>query len=134
MLSPASFPAQSLDTGERWTVFSGKRFQHRPETFGVTPFRRAGSPMALDEAAAELRLHPKSRPSRVSPRTAAPKLARLRRSTMPRTTRPRIRLLAALAVLSGLGLVAASPATADTSLYHEQYRPQFHFTPAENWM
>jgi levanase len=52
---------------------------------------------------------------------------------MPTTTRPRRRLLAALAVLSGLGLVAASPATADT-LYHEQYRPQFHFTPAQNWM
>ncbi|MBC9730772.1 glycoside hydrolase family 32 protein [Streptomyces sp. TRM68367] len=52
---------------------------------------------------------------------------------MSRTTRPRRRLLAALAVLSGLGLVAASPAMADT-LYHEQYRPQFHFTPAQNWM
>ncbi|MGW2618321.1 GH32 C-terminal domain-containing protein [Streptomyces sp. NPDC001500] len=52
---------------------------------------------------------------------------------MSRTTRPRRRLLAALAVLSGLGLVAASPATADT-LYHERYRPQFHFTPAQNWM
>ncbi|MFJ9909323.1 GH32 C-terminal domain-containing protein [Streptomyces sp. NPDC101152] len=52
---------------------------------------------------------------------------------MSRMSRPRRRLLAALAVLSGLGLVAASPATADT-LYHEQYRPQFHFTPALNWM
>ncbi|WP_416984421.1 GH32 C-terminal domain-containing protein [Streptomyces sp. T028] len=52
---------------------------------------------------------------------------------MSRTIRPRRRLLAALAVLSGLGLVAASPATADT-LYHEQYRPQFHFTPAQNWL
>jgi levanase len=52
---------------------------------------------------------------------------------MSRTIRPRRRLLAALAVLSGLGLVAASPAMADT-LYHEQYRPQFHFTPAQNWM
>ncbi|MGW5659516.1 GH32 C-terminal domain-containing protein [Streptomyces sp. NPDC003758] len=52
---------------------------------------------------------------------------------MSRTTRPRRILLAALAVLSGLGLVAASPAMADT-LYHEQYRPQFHFTPAQNWM
>lgn len=53
---------------------------------------------------------------------------------MSRTLRPRRRLLAALAVLSGLGLVAASPATADTGLYHEQYRPQFHFTPDRNWM
>ncbi|MFJ8104813.1 GH32 C-terminal domain-containing protein [Streptomyces sp. NPDC096132] len=52
---------------------------------------------------------------------------------MSRTIRPRRRLLAALAVLSGLGLVAASPAMADTA-YHEQYRPQFHFTPAQNWM
>lgn len=52
---------------------------------------------------------------------------------MSRTTRPRRRLLAALAVLSGLGLIAASPAMADT-LYHEQYWPQFHFTPAQNWM
>lgn len=52
---------------------------------------------------------------------------------MPTTTRPRRRLLAATAVLSGLGLVVASPAAADT-LYHEQYRPQFHFTPAQNWM
>ncbi|MEH0551175.1 GH32 C-terminal domain-containing protein [Streptomyces sp. B21-101] len=52
---------------------------------------------------------------------------------MSRTVRPRRRLLAALAVLSGLGLVAASPATA-VPLYHEQYRPQFHFTPAQNWM
>ncbi len=52
---------------------------------------------------------------------------------MSRTVRPRRRLLAALAVLSGLGLVAASPAMADT-LYHERYRPQFHFTPDRNWM
>jgi fructan beta-fructosidase len=52
---------------------------------------------------------------------------------MSRTIRPRRRLMAALAVLSGLGLVAASPAMAD-SLYHEQYRPQFHFTPDRNWM
>lgn len=52
---------------------------------------------------------------------------------MSRTTCPRRRLLAALAVLSGLGLIGASPAMADT-LYHEQYRPQFHFTPAQNWM
>ncbi|MFF6802779.1 GH32 C-terminal domain-containing protein [Streptomyces sp. NPDC012616] len=52
---------------------------------------------------------------------------------MSRTLRPRRRLLAAVAVLSGLGLVAASPAVADT-LYHEPYRPQFHFTPAQNWM
>ncbi|MFE5406825.1 GH32 C-terminal domain-containing protein [Streptomyces sp. NPDC056580] len=52
---------------------------------------------------------------------------------MSRTTRPRRRLLTALTVLSGLGLLAATPAAADT-LYREQYRPQFHFTPAQNWM
>ncbi|GAB2718683.1 GH32 C-terminal domain-containing protein [Streptomyces bullii] len=38
-----------------------------------------------------------------------------------------------MAVLSGLAVLAASPAAADTP-YHEQYRPQFHFTPAQNWM
>ncbi|MFJ8363489.1 GH32 C-terminal domain-containing protein [Streptomyces sp. NPDC093984] len=52
---------------------------------------------------------------------------------MSTTARPRRRLLAALSVLSGLSLFAASPAAADT-LYHEQFRPQFHFTPAQNWM
>ncbi|MEY9840850.1 GH32 C-terminal domain-containing protein [Streptacidiphilus sp. EB103A] len=52
---------------------------------------------------------------------------------MSRPTRRSRSLLAATAVLSGLALVASSPATADT-LYHEQYRPQFHFTPAQNWM
>ncbi|WP_405730637.1 GH32 C-terminal domain-containing protein [Streptomyces sp. NBC_01537] len=52
---------------------------------------------------------------------------------MSASLRPRHRLLAALAVVSGMALLAASPATAGT-LYHEQYRPQFHFTPAENWM
>ncbi|WP_406436913.1 GH32 C-terminal domain-containing protein [Streptomyces sp. NBC_00631] len=52
---------------------------------------------------------------------------------MSRTTRPRRRLLTALAALSGLGLLVASPASAAT-LYQETYRPQFHFTPAQNWM
>ncbi|MET7489903.1 GH32 C-terminal domain-containing protein [Streptomyces sp. NPDC005538] len=52
---------------------------------------------------------------------------------MSPTTRPRRRLLTALTVLAGLGLLAATPAAADT-LYQEQYRPQFHFTPAQNWM
>ncbi|GAB7184617.1 sucrose-6-phosphate hydrolase SacC GH32 family [Kitasatospora sp. Ki12] len=51
---------------------------------------------------------------------------------MSRTTRRR-RLLAATTVLSGLALLTASPATAGPP-YHEQYRPQFHFTPARNWM
>ncbi|MFE9450756.1 GH32 C-terminal domain-containing protein [Streptomyces sp. NPDC006739] len=52
---------------------------------------------------------------------------------MSPTVRPRRRLLAALAVLTGLGLVVASPASAGT-LYQETYRPQFHFTPDRNWM
>lgn len=52
---------------------------------------------------------------------------------MSSTSRPRRRLLAALAVLSGLGMFAIAPASAD-SLYHEQYRPQVHFSPARNWM
>lgn len=38
-----------------------------------------------------------------------------------------------MAVLSALAVLTAAPAAADT-LYHEKYRPQFHFTPAENWM
>ncbi|MFD5537054.1 GH32 C-terminal domain-containing protein [Streptomyces sp. NPDC127079] len=52
---------------------------------------------------------------------------------MSRTTRPRRRLRTALAALSGLGLLVASPASAAT-LHQEPYRPQFHFTPAQNWM
>ncbi|RAG84030.1 glycoside hydrolase family 32 protein [Streptacidiphilus pinicola] len=52
---------------------------------------------------------------------------------MSRPTQRR-RLLAATAVLTGLALISASPATADTALYHEQYRPQFHFSPTQNWM
>ena len=46
------------------------------------------------------------------------------------------RLLAACAGLV-LGLVGAglAPSTAGAaSLYHEQYRPQFHFSPATDWM
>ncbi|WP_035840194.1 glycoside hydrolase family 32 protein [Kitasatospora azatica] len=52
---------------------------------------------------------------------------------MSRPTRRNRRLLAATAVLSGLALITSSPATAGT-LQDEQYRPQFHFTPAQNWM
>ena len=51
---------------------------------------------------------------------------------MSRFTRRR-RLIAATAALSALTALAAAPATAD-ALYHETYRPQFHLTPAENWM
>lgn len=42
-------------------------------------------------------------------------------------------LSAATAALTALALIIAPSASADT-LYHEQYRPQFHFSPAENWM
>ncbi len=60
-----------------------------------------------------------------------------------RTTAGRHRRLAAPHLLTGLvvvlcaGLVLASSARADsssTTLYHELYRPQFHYTPAQNWM
>jgi len=50
---------------------------------------------------------------------------------------PRFRLAAfAAAVLAVAGLLTpAAHAAADSStLYHETYRPQFHYTPAENWM
>ena len=47
-----------------------------------------------------------------------------------------------LAILSAavlaVGIATAPPAAGQTSpapaLYHELYRPQFHFTPARNWM
>lgn len=42
-------------------------------------------------------------------------------------------LLTATAALCGLTLLGSSSAGADT-VYHETYRPQFHYTPAENWM
>ncbi|MBR7830506.1 GH32 C-terminal domain-containing protein [Actinospica sp. MGRD01-02] len=43
-------------------------------------------------------------------------------------------LLAAItAVLAALAVTSAPSASA-SALYHEQYRPQFHFSPAENWM
>ena len=53
---------------------------------------------------------------------------------MSRHPHQRRGLLAATAALSSLTLLAAAPAaTADTP-YHETFRPQFHFTPAQNWM
>ena len=53
---------------------------------------------------------------------------------MTRTTRRWRGLLAAItAVLAALALITA-PAASAGALYHEQYRPQFHFSPAENWM
>ncbi len=50
-----------------------------------------------------------------------------------RTCWRRLALLAA-AVLA-LGVTAAPAVSAQTpTLYHEPYRPQFHYTPAQNWM
>jgi beta-fructofuranosidase/levanase len=53
--------------------------------------------------------------------------------------RLRLALAGAAALLVGFGApglaapgLAATPAT--TTLYRELYRPQFHFTPAQNWM
>lgn len=38
------------------------------------------------------------------------------------------------ALLAVLGLVVAPAASSDPTLYHEPYRPQFHYTPQQNWM
>ncbi|HEX4671159.1 MAG TPA: GH32 C-terminal domain-containing protein [Solirubrobacteraceae bacterium] len=43
--------------------------------------------------------------------------------------------MGALAVFAGLLLAPIASADASsTTLYHELYRPQFHYTPAQNWM
>jgi fructan beta-fructosidase len=56
-----------------------------------------------------------------------------RRSRRLLTGRVRHVLLATAAALTVAGLF--TPAHADGStLYHELYRPQFHYTPAQNWM
>ena len=48
----------------------------------------------------------------------------------------RSKLAVLAAVVLAIGLASAPPSSAQTSpaLYHELYRPQFHFTPARNWM
>ncbi|GLW55074.1 glycoside hydrolase family 32 protein [Kitasatospora phosalacinea] len=52
-----------------------------------------------------------------------------------RASRPTRRTsLAVLATAVCLGLTAGSPAVADTGQFQEQYRPQVHYTPAQNWM
>jgi len=46
-------------------------------------------------------------------------------------------LLAVLVTVLCTGFALPSAASADTpstTLYHELYRPQFHYTPARNWM
>jgi levanase len=52
---------------------------------------------------------------------------------MSATTGARRRILAVLSALSVLMLLVASPAAAE-SARHERFRPQAHFTPAQNWM
>ncbi|MBD9726574.1 GH32 C-terminal domain-containing protein [Streptomyces caniscabiei] len=47
----------------------------------------------------------------------------------------RVRMTAAAAVCAlSAALLAPQDAAADTPLYSETYRPQFHFTPEKNWM
>jgi fructan beta-fructosidase len=41
---------------------------------------------------------------------------------------------AASAMALGIAAAAGTPASASTSAYNETYRPQFHFSPAQNWM
>ncbi|MFE2916803.1 GH32 C-terminal domain-containing protein [Kitasatospora indigofera] len=53
---------------------------------------------------------------------------------MPVSRRTRRSSLAILATAVCLGLTAGSPAVADTAPFQEQYRPQVHYTPAQNWM
>jgi len=53
-------------------------------------------------------------------------------ATTPARRRPS-RLLAALAA-TALTTLAATPAGAASVPYTETYRPQFHFSPAQNWM
>ena len=42
-------------------------------------------------------------------------------------------LIAIAGLLANTGVSATASASA-TSTYHEPYRPQFHFSPAQNWM
>ena len=39
-----------------------------------------------------------------------------------------------LACISTIPATSAQSASADTTLYHEPYRPQYHFTPAHRWI
>ncbi|MEY9934367.1 fructan beta-fructosidase [Catenulispora sp. GP43] len=48
-------------------------------------------------------------------------------------SRTRLKVLFAVAALFTAASVAGPPASAD-ALYHEIYRPQFHFSPQQNWM
>src|SRR3954466_8127947 len=42
--------------------------------------------------------------------------------------------MAAVVAVAGLAGGAGSAAAAEASSYQELFRPQFHFTPAKNWM
>lgn len=56
-------------------------------------------------------------------------------STAQRTTPRRFRLLGVLTAIVSLTLALLSPtAVAAAPTYDERYRPQFHFSPAKNWM
>jgi len=48
-------------------------------------------------------------------------------------SRHRVKALWAVAALFAAASIAGPPASAD-SVYHETYRPQFHFSPQQNWM
>jgi len=52
-----------------------------------------------------------------------------------RSRRPRFRVLATV-ILAVATLIASTTALAapPEATYHEPYRPQYHFTPAKNWM
>ena len=58
------------------------------------------------------------------------------RTRRHRSTAATAATAAATAVLAAIATVATGPAasTAEPSPYTEQYRPQFHYTPAKNWM
>lgn len=60
----------------------------------------------------------------------------LHRTRRHRSTAATAATAAATAVLAAIATVATGPAasTAEPSPYTEQYRPQFHYTPAKNWM
>jgi fructan beta-fructosidase len=56
----------------------------------------------------------------------------MRRAVQRRGSKPGRRLLQAVVLTGALNSAAASAATEQS--YHELFRPQLHFTPAEHWM
>jgi fructan beta-fructosidase len=51
-----------------------------------------------------------------------------------RNLHSKLAILAASVLAIGLATAPSSQAQTSPALYHELYRPQFHFTPARNWM